>query len=56
LVGTPFNSVLAWLFTLHFEVVTIMIGMDLTHAGRLVGLRALRMVGVPVEGLEEAFR
>ncbi len=46
LVGSPVSTALAWLVTFHFEVVTIMIGMDIAHAGRLVGLRALNLMGV----------
>lgn len=44
LVHSRFTGLLAWLITLHYEVITIMIGMDLVHAGRRVGARALELL------------
>ncbi len=44
LVNSRFSAALAWLLTFHYEIVTIMIGMDLNHAGRRVGERALRLL------------
>ena len=44
LVNSPLNAGAAWLLTFHYEVATILIGMDLQHAGRNVGLRAWQAV------------
>lgn len=44
LVGGPISVGLAWLLTFHYEVITIMIGMDIDHAGRMVGARALEIL------------
>jgi D-alanyl-lipoteichoic acid acyltransferase DltB (MBOAT superfamily) len=44
LVHSPLATALAWLLTFHYEVVTILIGMDLDHAGFRVGLRALSIL------------
>jgi len=44
LVGSPVSTVLAWLLTLHYEVITILIGMDIEHAGLRVAARALELI------------
>lgn len=43
LVHSPLNTTLAWLLTFHYEIITIMIGMDIQHAGGLVGLRVYHL-------------
>jgi len=45
LVSSPLSTALAWLLTFHFEIVTIMIGMDYEHAGRRVLGRLLALAG-----------
>ncbi|MBI4582056.1 MAG: hypothetical protein HY718_20330, partial [Planctomycetes bacterium] len=40
LVNSPITVALAWLLTFHYEVVTILIGMDIQHAGKLVAFHA----------------
>jgi len=44
LVGTAFNSFLAWLLTYHYETATILVAMDVSHSGRWVGSRLIEMV------------
>jgi alginate O-acetyltransferase complex protein AlgI len=44
LVGTAFNSFLAWLVTFHYEVACFLIIMDLNHSGALVGRRFLELL------------
>lgn len=45
--NSPLASLLAWLLTFHYEIITILIGMDMEHAGKLVALRALQLLGLP---------
>ena len=44
LVRSPVPVILGWLITFHYEIVTIMIGMDFHHAGKLVFRRLVELV------------
>lgn len=45
LIDTWVSTALAWLLTFHFEIVTLMIGVDIHHAGKRVALHAAELLG-----------
>ncbi len=50
LVDTPVSTLLAWLVTYNYVIATIVMVMDIDHAGRLVGLHFCRLMAGLIPG------